>query len=310
MEKEYIIKEFEDLLNLLRERPDYLEKLRMLILTKELLELPVKFEEFRKEVNQRFEEIDRRFDEVDKRFEESDRKFEAFRSEVNQRFDEVDRRFEEVDRRFDEVDKRFDEVDKRFEESDRKFEAFRSEVNQRFDEVDRRFEEVDKRLEKLEKGQEEMKERQERMEEILKRHEISIQELKGWQLEDKVRTNICAYLGRYIRKCRIKDKSEIADELDEYVERNIISESERDEVLLLDILVIGISKRTNEEIYIAVEVSYKIGDYDVERAIKRMEILKRIYKKEVIAVIIGKEISDKTEMKLKNLNIDFILISD
>jgi chromosome segregation ATPase len=314
MEKEYIIKEFEDLLNLLRERPDYLEKLRMLILTKELLELPVKFEEFRREVNQRFEEIDRRFDEIDKRFkevdkrfdevnkrfEESDRKFEAFRSEVNQRFDEVDRRFEESDRKFEEfkkeVNQRFDEVDKRFEESDRKFETFRSEVNQRF--------------EKLEKGQEEMKERQERMEEILKRHEISIQELKGWQLEHKVRTNICAYLGRYIRKCRIKDKSEIADELDEYVERNIISESERDEVLLLDILVIGISKRTNEEIYIAVEVSYKIGDYDVERAIKRMEILKRIYKKEVIAVIIGKEISDKTEMKLKNLNIDFILISD
>jgi len=278
MEKEYIIKEFEDLLNLLRERPDYLEKLRMLILTKELLELPVKFEEFRREVNQRFEEIDRGFDKVDKRFEE------------------IDRRFDEVDKRFDEIDRRFDEVDKRFEESDRRFEEFRREVNQRF--------------EKLEKGQEEMKERQERMEEILKRHEISIQELKGWQLEHKVRTNICAYLGRYIRKCRIKDKSEIADELDEYVERNIISESERDEVLLLDILVIGISKRTNEEIYIAVEVSYKIGDYDVERAIKRMEILKRIYKKEVIAVIIGKEISDKTEMKLKNLNIDFILISD
>ncbi|MFZ8845648.1 MAG: hypothetical protein ACO2O6_00415 [Candidatus Hydrothermia bacterium] len=41
-----------------------------------------------------------------------------------------------------------------------------------------------------------------------------------------------------------------------------------------------------------------------------MEILKRIYKKELKAVIIGKEISDKTEMKLKNLNIDFILISD
>ena len=87
MKKEYIIKEFEDLLNLLRERPDYLEKLRMLILTKELLELPVKFEEFRRE--------------------------------VNQRFDEVDRRFEEIDRRFDEVDKRFEEVDKRLEKLER-----------------------------------------------------------------------------------------------------------------------------------------------------------------------------------------------
>ena len=69
MEKEYIIKEFEDLLNLLRERPDYLEKLRMLILTKELLELPVKFEEFRREVNQRFDEVDKKFEEVDKRLE-------------------------------------------------------------------------------------------------------------------------------------------------------------------------------------------------------------------------------------------------
>ena len=41
----------------------------MLILTKELLELPVKFEEFRREVNQRFDEVDKRFEEVDKRLE-------------------------------------------------------------------------------------------------------------------------------------------------------------------------------------------------------------------------------------------------
>jgi hypothetical protein len=66
MEKEYIIKEFEDLLNLLRERPDYLEKLRMLILTKELLELPVKFEEFKSEVNQKFEEVDKRLEKLER----------------------------------------------------------------------------------------------------------------------------------------------------------------------------------------------------------------------------------------------------
>jgi len=48
----------------------------MLILTKELLELPVKFEEFRKEVNQRFDEVDRRFDKVDKKFEEVDKRLE------------------------------------------------------------------------------------------------------------------------------------------------------------------------------------------------------------------------------------------
>jgi len=233
-EKEYIIKEFEDLLNLLREKPEYLEKLRVLILTKELLELPIKFEEFRDEVN-------RRFDEIDKRFDESDRRLEA-----------------------------------------------------------------------LEKGQEEIKERQERMEEILRRHEISIQELKGWQLEHKVRVNICAYLGSYIgiRKCKIKEKSELFDELDEYVEKGIISQEEENDVGELDLIISGILKGTKEEIYIAIEVSYKIGDHDIERVIRRKEILERVYKKEVIPIIIGKEISKKLKAKLEKLNVKIVLIKD
>jgi hypothetical protein len=248
MEKEYIIKEFEDLLNLLRERPDYLEKLRMLILTKELLELPVKFEEFRREVNQRFEEIDRRFDEVDKRFEE-----------------------------------------------------------------------VDKRLEKLEKGQEEIKQKLEKhdkeieeIKQILDRHEKSIQELKGWQLEHKVFINICSYLGSYIgiRKCKIKDKSELLEELDEYVEKGIISEEEENDVIELDLIVSGILKGTKEEVYVAIEISYKIGNYDIERVIRRKEILERVYKKKVIPLIIGKEISNKLKSKLKKLNVEFVLVKD
>ncbi len=270
MEKEYIIKEFEDLLNLLRERPDYLEKLRMLILTKELLELPIKFEEFRSEVN--------------KRFDESDRRFEEFKSEVNERFDEVDRKFEE----------------------------FRSEVNKRFEEIDKRFEEVDRRLESLEKGQEEIKQRQDRMEEILKSHEKSIQELKGWQLEHKVFLNICSYLGRHIglRKCKIKEKSELFDELDKYVEEKIISEEEEEDVSELDLIISGILKNTKEEVYVAIEISYKIGDYDIERVIRRREILQKVYKRKVIPILIGKEISNKIKNKLKNLGIDFILVSD
>jgi DNA repair exonuclease SbcCD ATPase subunit len=278
MEKEYIIKEFEDLLNLLRERPDYLEKLRMLILTKELLELPVKFEEFRREVSQRFEEIDRRFDEVDRRFEE--------------------------------IDRRFDEVDKRFEESDKKFEAFRSEVN-------KKFEEVDKRLEKLEIGQEEIKQKLEKhdkeieeIKQILDRHEKSIQELKGWQLEHKVFINICSYLASYIgiRKCKIKDKSELLEELDEYVEKGIITEEEENDVIELDLIVSGILKETKEEVYVAIEISYKIGNYDIERVIRRKEILEKVYKKKVIPLIIGKEISNKLKSKLKKLNVEFVLV--
>jgi len=56
------------------------------------------------------------------------------------------------------------------------------------------------------------------------------------------------------RKCKIKDKSELFDELDEYVEKGIISQEKEN--------------------------------------------------------IVGKEISKKLKVKLKNLNVNFVLVKD
>ncbi|PIZ44363.1 hypothetical protein COY31_02700 [Candidatus Wolfebacteria bacterium CG_4_10_14_0_2_um_filter_39_18] len=58
-----------------------------------------KLEDFKKEVNYKFDIVFEKFDEVDQKFDK-----------VDQKFDEVDQRFDEVDQRFDEVDQRFDEV--------------------------------------------------------------------------------------------------------------------------------------------------------------------------------------------------------
>jgi len=58
-----------------------------------------KLEDFKKEVNYKFDIVFEKFDEVDQKFDE-----------VDQKFDEVDQKFDEVDQRFDEVDQRFDEV--------------------------------------------------------------------------------------------------------------------------------------------------------------------------------------------------------
>jgi hypothetical protein len=44
----------------------------------------------------------------------SQAKFDEFRREVLQRFEHVERRFEHVERRFDEIDRRFERVDERF----------------------------------------------------------------------------------------------------------------------------------------------------------------------------------------------------
>jgi DNA anti-recombination protein RmuC len=41
----------------------------------------------------------------------TDERLDDFRAEVNRRFDDVYRRFDEVDRKFDKVDQRFDRVE-------------------------------------------------------------------------------------------------------------------------------------------------------------------------------------------------------
>lgn len=45
------------------------------------------------------------------------------------------------------------------------------------------------------------------------------------------------------RKCKIKDKSELFDELDEYVEKGIISQEGENNVSELDLIVSGILKK-------------------------------------------------------------------
>jgi tetrahydromethanopterin S-methyltransferase subunit G len=67
----------------------------------------------------------------------TDERMDDFRDEVNRRFDAVDKRFDkfegDVDRRFDAVDKRFDKVDKRFDKVEGEVRELRSEMKSGFE---------------------------------------------------------------------------------------------------------------------------------------------------------------------------------
>jgi hypothetical protein len=64
-----------------------------------------RLDDFRGEVNRRFDDVDRRFDKVDRRFEQVDRRFDEMAADVNRRFDEVNGKLERIEGRFE---KRFD----------------------------------------------------------------------------------------------------------------------------------------------------------------------------------------------------------
>jgi polyhydroxyalkanoate synthesis regulator phasin len=62
--KEYKITYFADLMQALRENPEWLEELRRTVLTQELLELPKRFEEFRHRVEERFDALEKQVQEL------------------------------------------------------------------------------------------------------------------------------------------------------------------------------------------------------------------------------------------------------
>ncbi len=76
------INTIEDLIRLLDENPEWLEALRARLLTRELLELPEKFDQFVNATNKRFDAHDRRFDAHDRRFDAHDRRFDQVEASI------------------------------------------------------------------------------------------------------------------------------------------------------------------------------------------------------------------------------------
>jgi predicted nucleic acid-binding Zn-ribbon protein len=74
--KEYKISNFADPMQALMENPEWLEELRRMLLTQELLELLKKFENFRQKVEKRFDTLEKMVQEVKKSADAIERKLD------------------------------------------------------------------------------------------------------------------------------------------------------------------------------------------------------------------------------------------
>jgi len=71
-------------------------------------------------------------------------------------------------------------------------------------------------------------------------------------------------------------------------------------VLYTDIIAKGKIKNTNEEVkIIIIEVSYIIDEKDVERAIRRAEILRKAFEVKTVPVVAGTDITQRTKELVK-----------
>jgi hypothetical protein len=206
--KEYKISNFADLMQALKENPEWLEELRRMILTQELLELP------------------------------------------------------------------------------KKFENFRHRVEERFDAIEKGVQEVKKKLDK------------------------DVWPLKGMWLEMKVADNILSFFSEYLSDAKAIDQEKINKTLSLAMKEGIISKEERADVLRLDLIIEGTLLNTEEPVLIAVEVSYTIDDFDVQRAINRAKILEKVMGRKVLPAVVGYKITKKAQNLIEKEEVLKVIVSE
>ncbi len=215
----YKIETFEDLLKALKERPEWLEELRRIILTEELINLP--------------------------------RRFEAF--------------------------------------------------------IENDFKPLKAKVDRIEQDVEALKQDVAVLKEDVRVLKIDVAELKGDNFERKVRERAPSYFGRLIRRCKVVSFEELADILEEAVDKGIITEDEKNDCLNIDVVVKGFLKTEKERMaVIAGEVSVKVDRVDVERAYERAILIGRAMGLPTISVAIGKETTEGAIKRAEELGVILI----
>jgi chromosome segregation ATPase len=224
----------EDIVKALREHPEWLEEVRRLILTEELLQLPVQFAQLSALVQQLATQVQRLVEQG----ERHEREIRALRKEFQEHRQEfLQHREEFLQHReeFLQLRAEVEQLRKEFYEHRQEFEAFRQETNLR-----------------------------------LYRLERDVAELKGSDRERYYRERASAIFGRFLRRVRLVDFSELYEELDN---REPLSDEELLEISQLDAVVEGRRKRDATPVLLAIEASWSLYPDDVERAFTRARII-------------------------------------
>ena len=119
-----------------------------------------------------------------------------------------------------------------------------------------------------------------------------VADVKGVVLELRYHHRAHAYFAPLIRRTHVLSPEEIDTLLEAAIEQGLLSESEANEILLADLLLRGRRRADNSEVYVVVEISWKIDPYDVERSVRRAALLSRMGTP-AIPVVAGKEVIEE-----------------
>jgi len=242
----FTVEEFRDLVSVLKERPEWREELRRLVLTDELLSLPEEIAGLRRETERRFQKIGAQIAQL---------------VEAQRRTEERMGRLEETVRQLAEAQRRTEERMGRLEET----------VGQLTEAQRRTEEQVTTLVTQVSLLTTQVVE----LTRVVSILTDDVGELKGKSLETDYRTKVFAYFGRLLSRTHALSPDELAALLDDAIDMKALSTTEAHEIALADVVVRGKRRQDGTEIYLVVEVSWGVGSGDVERAVHRAGLLSR-----------------------------------
>jgi tetratricopeptide (TPR) repeat protein len=298
---------FDDFLRLLEEQPALRERLRQLLLTRELLELPRTVAGLAEAVS-RLERQVERLAQAQERAEERLAAVELRLGVLEERVDRlegrVDRleealiRLAEAQARTEERLARLEEAQIRTEERLARLEEAQIRTEERLARLEEAQIRTEERLARLEEAVAKLAEAQARTEEELRSLARRVTDLDarftGDYLERRYREHAYSYFAPILRRIRLVERDRLWEILDEGMEAGIVSPDEARDTSLADVLVEG---RTPEGVraFLAVEVSATVYPEDVETVLRRREVLSRCLGAPVLAAVAGEAIHWEAE---------------
>jgi hypothetical protein len=164
---------------------------------------------------------------------------------------------------------------------------------------DARIDKLEKAVAELVQVQRNFEARLEKVEARLERVEGRLGKLEGRSLESDYRDKAPSYFGRLLRKTRVVQIGRMADEME-----SRLTPEELDDLLQIDLVVKGNPRIAPDlgEVMLVVEISVVVDRNDINRAVRRADILRKTGIK-AVPVAAGERHTEGAEKALKDKSV-------
>ncbi len=289
------LRDFHDLVRLLRDYPEWREELRALLLTQELLTLPTTVTQLIVRLDQLTETVARLVEGQGQLTEGQQRltdtvahltvrldqltdtvaELSARQHQLTDTVAHLSARLDQLTETVTHLTVRLDQLTETVTHLTVRLDQLTETVTHltvRLDQLTETVAQLTVRLDQLTETVARLAEGQERLAEGQRHLEVQMGEMRGWFLEQRYRTYAAAYFGRFLRQVQLAHIGRLADALKERLE-----EEEVAEVLLADLILTGRLPRPAGPlaIWVVLEISATIDRRDVERAQRRAGLLRQ-----------------------------------